>query len=77
MAGAVMGVKKQTGKIVEKRGIWLNDSGTLSFGLAVEGEVIVEETEYTDVKKLSTEDRIKFLLERRKPKKEVELKEDL
>lgn len=61
MASPVMSAKKQTGKVVEKRGIWLNDSGTISFGLGAEGEILVAQSDYETVKKLSTENRVKYL----------------
>jgi len=51
---------KKTQKEAEARhGIWLSPSGTLSFGLGMEDEYLIEEATYNDIKGMVTEDRIK------------------
>ena len=70
MAGAAMAKKKQ-GPFIENRGIWLNDVGTLSFGLAADGEFSIEKTAYDDLKTKSIEDRVKHWQEMKTKKEEA------
>jgi len=66
MAGAAPA--KKTQKEVEARhGIWLNDAGTLSFGKGMEGELLIEEANYADLKAKNKEERIKNFNDTKNP----------
>jgi hypothetical protein len=58
MAGAAPAKKTQK-EFTARHGIWLSPAGTLSFGLGMEDELLIEEATYKDIKSMGTEDRIK------------------
>jgi hypothetical protein len=55
--------KKVVQKAKEVRGIWLNDAGTLSFGLKYHTDVPIDKETYDDLKTKSKDDRLNIYSE--------------
>jgi hypothetical protein len=59
--------KKQVGEFVARHGIWLSDAGTLSFGKGAEGELMLTEADYGELKTKSVEGRVKHFSDIKNP----------